>query len=297
MNAKGLQDGPSEAGNKLPQPISFLRSRDLPGVEIMVARQLAHDVRWFHTSFGIGLSSTWRGETRYQRRSYVVTPGMALCTEPGEVSTTPRIFTAGSLYCFMFSPEALRDYLREYHDDAGAPRWLVPVATLSTSLVARMDALLRAFGSAASVMCLQSACVDLVEALAAEQLKVPTTRTARCANSLRVAQRLRECVHDGGPSLDLTGLAEATNLSRFQALREFKRRFGLPPHAYQLSVRIARGRRLLAQGSSPAEAAAECGFVDQSHFTRHFKRMVGVTPATYMRACEGRGGTISLTDN
>ena len=42
-------------------------------------------------------------------------------------------------------------------------------------------------------------------------------------------------------------------------------------------------QKSLREGVSPADVAAELGFVDQSHFTRHFKRLVGVTPARYVR--------------
>ncbi|HEY0468097.1 MAG TPA: helix-turn-helix domain-containing protein, partial [Polyangiaceae bacterium] len=73
-------------------------------------------------------------------------------------------------------------------------------------------------------------------------------------------------------------------LSRFEALRAFKKRYGLPPHAYQLCLRIGHARRLLLEGAPAAEVAARCGFADQSHFTRHFKRFNGVTPMQYATA-------------
>src|SRR5690606_41927249 len=58
---------------------------------------------------------------------------------------------------------------------------------------------------------------------------------------------------------------------------------GLPPHAYLNSVRIRQARRLLRAGVRPAEVAAEVGFTDQAHLSRHFKRVVGVPPAAYQR--------------
>src|SRR6185369_6690010 len=69
----------------------------------------------------------------------------------------------------------------------------------------------------------------------------------------------------------------------FRALRMFKLRYGLPPHTYQRSVRLALAQRALREGQQPAQVAAEYGFFDQSHLTRHFKRFLGVTPAQYAR--------------
>lgn len=72
-------------------------------------------------------------------------------------------------------------------------------------------------------------------------------------------------------------------MSRFQFVRTFARRFGLPPHAFQVHLRVERGRELLRRGFGAAEVAMMVGFADQSHFTRHFRRIWGITPAAYAR--------------
>jgi AraC-like DNA-binding protein len=52
---------------------------------------------------------------------------------------------------------------------------------------------------------------------------------------------------------------------------------------------VRAARRLLAQGSSPARAAAEAGFADQAHLTRWFRRYYGVTPGAYRAAAPALG--------
>jgi AraC-like DNA-binding protein len=52
--------------------------------------------------------------------------------------------------------------------------------------------------------------------------------------------------------------------------------------------RVRRAKALLRAGRTPAEAAAEAGFSDQSHLTRHFKRLLGFTPGRYRRATSKR---------
>jgi AraC-like DNA-binding protein len=76
-------------------------------------------------------------------------------------------------------------------------------------------------------------------------------------------------------------LARLTGLSPYHLNRSFCRKIGMPPHAYQLQVRIARAKSALRAGSSIAWVALAMGFADQSHFTRVFKRLVGDTPAQY----------------
>ncbi|HEU5171565.1 MAG TPA: AraC family transcriptional regulator [Gemmatimonadales bacterium] len=84
-----------------------------------------------------------------------------------------------------------------------------------------------------------------------------------------------------GEPVTLLDLAAAVGLSPFYFLRTFKRATGLPPHAYQNQLRLARARRLLSLGEPPARVAAGLGFVDQSHLTRRFKAAFGVTPGQY----------------
>jgi AraC-like DNA-binding protein len=58
----------------------------------------------------------------------------------------------------------------------------------------------------------------------------------------------------------------------------------MPRWAYQTNLRVEQARRLLAAGAAPAAVAADCGFADQPHLSRVFKRAVGVSPARYARA-------------
>ncbi|MEP6742322.1 MAG: AraC family transcriptional regulator [bacterium] len=82
-------------------------------------------------------------------------------------------------------------------------------------------------------------------------------------------------------NVSLSQLTSLTNLSPFYLLRVFHNRAGLPPHEYQTQVRIAHARKLIRNGTSLSQAALETGFFDQSHLTRNFKRIVGVTPRQY----------------
>jgi AraC-like DNA-binding protein len=84
--------------------------------------------------------------------------------------------------------------------------------------------------------------------------------------------------------VSLGELAATAGLSRFELVRRFREQVGVTPHAFHTNLRIDQARRQLAAGTAPAEVAAACGFADQPHLTRVFKRAVGVTPARYARA-------------
>jgi len=79
----------------------------------------------------------------------------------------------------------------------------------------------------------------------------------------------------------LERLASEAGASPFHLARSFTTHMGVPPHTYQLHLRVGRAKALLADGAAPAETAARTGFFDQSHLGRHFRRLVGVTPGDY----------------
>lgn len=84
--------------------------------------------------------------------------------------------------------------------------------------------------------------------------------------------------------LSLSQLSRIACLSPFYFQRLFLKETGLSPHEYLVHFRLKKARELLIRGSSIAGAAYDTGFVDQSHFSRAFKRFVGVTPGEYVYA-------------
>src|SRR6185437_3360716 len=85
-------------------------------------------------------------------------------------------------------------------------------------------------------------------------------------------------------NVTLDELAAAAGLSKYELVRRFTAGVGMPPHSYQVAMRVGLARRLLERAEPPAIVAAKPGFADQSHLTRHFTRRVGLTPARYARA-------------
>lgn len=99
-------------------------------------------------------------------------------------------------------------------------------------------------------------------------------------------QRLtRVCDHvlaHYGEAMPVAALARLAHLSISQLQREFQRLFGMTPMDYVLRVRLHMARRQLEHSLKPAgQIALDCGFYDQSHFTRTFHRETGLSPLEY----------------
>jgi AraC family transcriptional regulator len=118
------------------------------------------------------------------------------------------------------------------------------------------------------------------------QVLTPRQSARRRAGTLPRA-KLRAVVEyveehlDRSPTLEQ--LAAVARLSPNYFVSQFKTATGLPPHQYVILRRVERAKQLLQAGDdlSLAEVAAHAGFSDQSQFSHHFKRIVGVTPGQF----------------
>ena len=96
---------------------------------------------------------------------------------------------------------------------------------------------------------------------------------------------LRELIEEQlDHNLSLAELAASVQLTVFHFCRKFEKEFSCPPHAYIIRKRVELATQLLSTTSLPIKViAAQCGFSDQSHMTRLFRRLVGVTPAVFRK--------------
>src|SRR5260221_2361178 len=79
--------------------------------------------------------------------------------------------------------------------------------------------------------------------------------------------------------LTVSGIAQAVGMSPNHFTRQFKESTGQSPHQYGVKARVRKAKELLTTGKfTISEAAFHVGFVDQSHLTRHFKRVFGLPP-------------------
>jgi AraC-like DNA-binding protein len=104
------------------------------------------------------------------------------------------------------------------------------------------------------------------------------------ATEPRAISVAREYIHAHyACNISLDELARLTSFSPYHFSRMFRKAVGLPPHAYLNQVRVTRAREMLAHAVPIVEVADATGFVDQSHLTRAFKALVGVTPGQFSK--------------
>jgi AraC-like DNA-binding protein len=256
----------------------------VPGAQVFGADNSARLWQTYHETFDVCtcLPSVPRAaaDWHYRGRGHTTCPGALMMMEPGELHITKKTHGVGTFRVLMIEPRVVLDaahelgmgrapHLRLAHCDS--PRLYQGFSGFHASLE----------GSDATTLERQSrfaSCLHLLLRYCSERPPVDEA-TRPLPQSVQRARDLILDLHNTNLTLD--DLSEAAGISRYHLVRLFSRQVGVPPHRYLVFVRLERARRLLSRGVPAAEAAAEVGFADQSHLTRHFRRRWGVTPSAY----------------
>ena len=148
---------------------------------------------------------------------------------------------------------------------------------------------------------IQSACLDAIEHSQLNKLLHPDDIERLLADIVTISMQHRQSIYPAsssalraikqrillypGQAYSLSDLASETHLSGGRFIKAFARSFGLSPHQFLLQSQIRQAKQLLQMGATMADVACQAGFYDQSHFIRHFKKRLGITPGHYRIAC------------
>jgi AraC-like DNA-binding protein len=258
----------------------------VPGVDLLRARFVTHRYnRHAHETYTLALIETGVEEFEYGGRVLRAGPGGVALLNPEMVHTGQAGVPAGWRYRVLYPAVGV---VAGVAAGLGWPRG-TPYFPETVVYDDRSARLMRAAHVAAehgdrlaSSTLLRAALAGLLHAHARPGGRALPDRASRSSPAaVRAACDLLTSQLTDPPSLD--DLALSTGMSPFALLRAFRGETGLPPHAYLNNLRVRAARGLLDKGVAPAEVAAEVGFADQAHLSRHFKRVMGVPPGAYQR--------------
>ena len=246
-----------------------------------------------HDEFVFGVIEAGAARTLFRGAEDVHTVGSVVTFAPGEVHTGSPAVDGGWSYRMLYPSESLVRFItREATGRDFAP-------TFDTScvhdpgLADRIRSAHVVLESVADDLQKECALVEAVGEIVIRHGSSPHRGTAplpapRSTAALRRVRDLLEAEY--ARPVTIRELADEAGLSTFHLIRVFRAMFGLPPYKYLEQIRIQQARRLIRHGFPLTHVVHATGFSDQSHLTRYFKRIVGVTPGSYARAgCDLRG--------
>lgn len=267
------------------QPLRYRLPVALPGTEFIFAHDCQRRWRVYHESYVMCLC--FRASARWLYGGRLQEPLSDRCfilMEPGETHVNVEVPRPQTYVVLRIAPDAVARAAAEL-GVRYAPHFSLNLghdavirrafARLSSSIAEDDGALEQQSRFAHGMRLLLAQCIERPRAADGSAAGARRILLERCKSYLR--ERYNH-------SVSLDELAGFARLSRFHLLRAFQRAVGLPPHAYQLQIRVEHACRLLRTGVPPSLVASAVGFADQSHLTRHFRRVMFTTPGAYQAA-------------
>ena len=263
---------------------TYFRPPGLPGIEALHARFVEHAYRpHSHATWTVAVVERGAACFSLDATQQRAGQGELFVLEPESVHTGMAAVPEGWAYKVLYiEPRLVHDWDERDSKAPSAVRWVVFRDVALRGALARAHAALAC--EPAGGLAVEEAVLGAVAALRPHLRPGPPARgrdRAEHASVRRARAHLRE---RWDRKVTLTELAAVSGLSRFELVRRFREFSGVTPHAYHTNLRVEEARRRLAAGHAPAAVAADCGFADQPHLNRVFKRAVGVSPGRYARA-------------
>ncbi|MCS2156406.1 AraC family transcriptional regulator [Scandinavium sp. H11S7] len=264
----------------------FHRIDALGGIDMLQARYYKQRfARHVHDTFCIGVID--QGAQRFYRSGaeHVAPRGDIIIVNADDVHTGSSELEHGWAYRAIYPPpDMLNNILRQVPDGKDFIPWFPDAVIhdpgLSEQLLLTFSMLDKEGNNLLKETLLLSS-LTLLSVRYSRTRKAPPELPAATQRILRAKDFMDSCPEE---EHTLTRLAELAGLSHWHFLRQFKVLTGMTPHAYLIQARLRKARTLLHQGLTILDTSIICGFTDQSHFHRHFKNSIGLTPGEFIKA-------------
>jgi AraC-like DNA-binding protein len=261
--------------------LSFIRPASVPGTELLIANNSSRMWRVFHETYTLCSCAQGAASWRYDGKQFSLGDRGNMLMEPGETHCNTVVYKPADFKVLLISPAVVTDAAKELripttphlrcasNDD---PKLFFTLYRFCAAVESRESLL--------EQQSLFTACVRIL--LEHTEQRSPTLSDMNEHHAVtRIKRYLQERFAE---PICLDELVALTGLSRFHLAHTFSKQVGMPPHIYQINIRIARASALLKAGVTPMKISTDLGFADQSHFTRHFKRIWGTTPGRYINS-------------
>ena len=232
------------------------------------------EARHLHESLCVGAVLAGTRKIVIKGNTEVLDPGDVIAFAPGQIHACPN--AGHSSYTMLcISTSCIEQFgFSSANLTFPSPRIEDP------ALFKRIVALADMTGQTSSGLEKDAALLDILETLSlATASEEKTTKHISLHISL-VRQHIEDFCTD---TIRLDGLAEIAGISPCRLNRCFSSEIGMPPHEYQTLLRIREVKYLISAGKGLAEASDLAGFSDQSHMARCFKKVMGMTPGTFLK--------------
>jgi len=223
----------------------------------------------FHSTFTLGIVELGEREFSYRGKKHILKPDDIFIVQPFELHTNQSNDHSSHTYkVISFNLDAVYYF----------PQLIINQPDL-LGKIKEFHSLAEYEKSSSQLICLYEA---IIAQLKTYSLKYSAVKLDDGISSkIILAKQFIEnnCHRD----ISLKEMSNIACLSEFHFNRYFHKCFGLSPYAYYLVCKMKKSQQILIKQNSVIETTYDIGFFDQSHFTKLFKKHIGVTPGRYLR--------------
>jgi AraC-like DNA-binding protein len=227
-----------------------------------------------HDTYALGITTAGVQQFRYRGARRICLPGQLHFLHPDELHDGGPATPDGFAYRIAYvEPAVVQAAL------GGRPLPYAPDPVLDPSpATAGLVALLQDIDEPLDDLAAAAAAAAVADALEAAAGR---PRTGGAVDTVAVTAVREHLAAHPAAETRAADLERIAGIDRWAIARQFRRAFGTSPDRYRRMRRLAAARDAIAAGGQLAAVAAETGFADQSHMTRHFTRAYGLTPGRW----------------
>ncbi|SEG17967.1 helix-turn-helix transcriptional regulator [Marinobacterium lutimaris] len=263
-----------------PENLSLKSSLVLPAVEMRLAANSSACYRAHsHDEFSFGLID--QGAALYQNREHLnrIGRGSLVTINPADLHACNPDKGRWSYRMLFVDTEWMGGLQRELSPCSADYQPFAEVLATRPEIGRDFDRLYKLLDGAGTALETETELIGFLAPFFSGQDRDTTPASEPPKSLHRVCELLADNL---SANLSLDDLCQEAALNRYQLIRLFRKHYGQPPHAYQIDQRIKKARALLRDRNARLDdVALQLGFADQSHFHRHFKQRLAMTPGTY----------------
>jgi AraC-like DNA-binding protein len=262
--------------------VCFLNPPDLQHIHVVYGKNMGNEFpRHVHNGFCVGIVQKGARIVCQGGSSTIIPENALFVINPGVAHTCKSQDKEHSYFIICVEAESMKAIASQISKKTHTVPYFKNIPLYDKALGSKIRQFFSLIENTSSALERESVLFSLLSELVlhyGEESPIPCRAGVHDGALKRACEFIRTYY---AQDLSLRQLSSVACLSPFYFQRLFLENTGVSPHDYLLQIRIRKAQELLLYGKSIACVAVDTGFVDQSHFTRSFKRVTGTTPGSY----------------
>jgi AraC-like DNA-binding protein len=260
-------------------------AEDLEGLQFLSATFVEHNFpRHYHSTYVIIVQVEGVEDFFCRGANHLSPAGSLVFINPGEIHTGSAYEKKTWAYKAIYpTAEFIRAIASESNSESQNQPIFNETVVFDSASALKLLKLHRILENSTNTLERQTLLIKTLQQLIKRHSSASINKKPAGSESLSV-NRVRDYLEANyNQNLRIEEIAALVDLNPFYLIRAFKRKIGIPPHEYQIQIRIQRSMNLIREGMPLADVALETGFSDQSHFSNRFKKVMGITPKQFAK--------------